>query len=68
MTPFRLKELEDMTNDAELTSPEMLEGWHFCYDWDGLLVNVKTNTSEECNCGFKKALDSGTLAKELNGI
>jgi hypothetical protein len=37
MTDERYKEIEgDIT--AELTQEEMDEGWHFCMEFDGLLV------------------------------
>ena len=33
-----------------LTQTEIGEGWHFCYDWDGLLVGPGTPELESCTC------------------
>lgn len=34
--PSRFAEL--MHGQADLTSQEISDGWHFCPDWDGLLT------------------------------
>lgn len=49
MTPKRAHELE--TNmDAQLTPEELAEGWHFCPDWDGMLVNRFDDEGEGSAC------------------
>jgi hypothetical protein len=49
MTPARAAELEnDM--DAWLTAEELADGWHFCPDWDGMLVNFKDTEGEGSAC------------------
>lgn len=35
-----------------LTDEEVSQGWHFCYDWDYLLVGPGTAEIESCNCTF----------------
>lgn len=37
-------------NDGELTQDEINSGWHFCYDWDGLLVGPGTDEAFGCHC------------------
>ena len=37
MTPERYHELETDPK-AKLTKEECKEGWHYCSDWDGMLV------------------------------
>lgn len=36
--------------DAELTESEIQEGWHFCWDFDGLLVGPGMGEMEICTC------------------
>lgn len=47
----RMRELE--LNDGELTKEEIEEGWHFCIEWDGLLIKRGDPEAECCNC-FEK--------------
>lgn len=35
---------------ARLTDDEIEAGWHFCYDWDGLLVNRYDTEGEGAAC------------------
>ena len=35
---------------AMLTSQEIEEGWHFCWDWDGLLIHKDDPEAESCTC------------------
>jgi hypothetical protein len=38
--------------EGSLTDEEIAAGWHFCYDWDGLLIGPGMWEFEECcNCG-----------------
>ena len=46
-----MRELE--LNDGELTKEEIEEGWHFCIEWDGLLIKRGDPEAECCNC-FEK--------------
>jgi len=53
-----------MENDSEKLAPdEISQGWHFCCDWDGLLIGPGMGELESCGC-FKchkcgKVLDVG---------
>lgn len=49
MTPERSRELNSATS-GKLTADEMRQGWHFCWDWDGLLVNVNDRDGEGACC------------------
>lgn len=51
MTPERYNALMD-NEDLELTEDEMLEGWHFCMDWDFLLVGPGMEETQSCHCDF----------------
>lgn len=52
MTYDRYCELEFF---GGVISPEELkEGWHFCPDWDGLLVGPKMPEMECCTCDLHK--------------
>lgn len=37
-------------DDLQLTPAELKAGWHFCYDWDGLLIGPGMNEIENCTC------------------
>lgn len=49
MTPERYK-LLNSEESGSLTAEEMREGWHFCYEWDGLLINPNHKDGETCSC------------------
>jgi len=50
MTNERYAEL--MKNmDAVLTDEEIKEGFHFCDDYDGLLVGPTSPEVQNCTCG-----------------
>jgi hypothetical protein len=36
--------------DAKITDEEWEEGWHYCPDWDFLLIGPETIESEACTC------------------
>jgi len=52
MTKERWKLLMD-EDSIELTEEEISEGWHFCWEWDGLLVGPGMKEIEVCNCQKK---------------
>ena len=33
-----------------LTEDEIKDGWHFCCEWDGLLVGPGMKETEHCQC------------------
>jgi hypothetical protein len=37
-------------DSLRLTPEEIREGWHFCYDWDGLLIGPGMPELECCVC------------------
>jgi len=37
-------------DDAQLTDAEIAEGWHFCWEWDGLLVGPGMDELDCCHC------------------
>lgn len=44
------------SNDLSLTVNEIADGWHFCGDWDGLLVGPGMPMEQECcTCLTEKA-------------
>lgn len=50
MTNERYNELQnDPTGDIGLTSEEVDEGWHFCWEYDGLLCKVGEQPGCECD-------------------
>ena len=51
MNKKRYKEL--MNNiELKLTEEEIKEGWHFCEEWDGLLIHKSWKEAECCICRF----------------
>lgn len=48
MTRERFFEIE--FKNSPITKEELEEGWHFCSDWDGMLVGPNTPESEVCLC------------------
>lgn len=34
----------------KLTPEEIASGWHFCPDWDGMLIHKLNPEFEACNC------------------
>jgi hypothetical protein len=41
---------EAMDKNETLTKEEAEEGWHFCWDWDGLLIHKDDPEAECCTC------------------
>lgn len=50
MTDERWKEL--MRAEDDLTEEEIQEGWHFCWEWDGLLVGPGMDEMDSCLCAY----------------
>ena len=49
MTPERYRELE-LDYNLKLTPEEVAAGWHFCMEWDGMLINRHHKEGEACFC------------------
>jgi hypothetical protein len=47
LTKKRWRELEK-NPDAYLTDAELAEGWHFCYDWNGMLIGPGMIEFDDC--------------------
>lgn len=50
MNLARYEELSEGPDPQQLTEEEMKEGWHFCADWDYLLVGVEMPEYKYCTC------------------
>lgn len=48
MTDERYKEI--MESPASMTDEEWNTGWHFCVEWDGLLVGPGMTEADCCGC------------------
>lgn len=48
MTEERYNHL--MASEVSLTTAETEAGWHFCYEWDGLLVGPGMGELAPCRC------------------
>lgn len=48
MSPKRYRQLE--RTGSRLTNSELLKGWHWCYEFDGLLVGPGMTELNCCNC------------------
>lgn len=54
MTKNRWTKLMD--GKAVLTDAELQQGWHFCPEYDGLLIGkemMEWGDGDECLCGFE---------------
>ena len=43
-SPDNTKEIPQLSDD------EIADGWHFCHDWDGLLIHPECPEYESCAC------------------
>lgn len=43
----------ELDPNAQLTEEEVAEGWHFCPDWDFMLVGNDTPEKDGCCCSAK---------------
>ena len=48
MQPF------DGDESVMLTAQELADGWHWCDEWDGLLIHTDDREFEHCKCDFMK--------------
>ena len=48
MPQWRIAELE--LAGQGLTKEEFDDGWHWCYDWDGLLIGEDMVETQSCYC------------------
>ena len=50
MTDERYRDLMNFDSMARLTHEEQDQGWHFCYEFDGLLVGPQMDELLCCRC------------------
>lgn len=51
MTDERLNEL--WKTGGELTPAEISKGWHYCPDWDFMIINPDCSEAEACLCNLE---------------
>lgn len=56
MTDKRYHQLMDSAAEC-LTPAERRAGWHFCNEWDGMLIHPSHLEADCCNCISKELLD-----------
>lgn len=49
MTEERYRAL-NRNMDLTLTPEEVAAGWHFCYEWDGMLIHREDMEAKACRC------------------
>ena len=56
----------ELMNDqlARLSAADMDAGWHWCYEWDGLLVGPGMEELEACCCDYPEVLKAKELMRE----
>lgn len=65
MDPERYDFLQNGTGPCvRLTEEEMNEGWHWCLDWDDLLVHPKDIEFECCNCSHMEKFRNNPDGKQ----
>ena len=48
--------MEERLYDDSLTPEEISIGWHYCYDWKGLLIGPGNLKMDICNCKINKKI------------
>lgn len=54
MMSHRRKYVLNSDMDARLTPDELQHGYHFCNDWDGLLIGPEDKEFECCTCTLRR--------------
>ena len=52
------------SKDAKITLDELQQGWHFCYDWDEMLIHPNDPEFECCTCRLKPYRENKALENE----
>lgn len=47
-----------------LTEEEISEGWHYCYDWDDMLIGPIMPEWDACICDIKKRIEDKIKLKD----
>jgi len=59
--PYRRWSELEHNQKAELSQAEIEAGWHFCMDWDGLLIGPGMRELEHCHCILHHKVRNGIL-------
>ena len=53
--------------EAKLTQAELAEGYHFCPEWDGMLIGHKDAETQACTCptGLQITADGWDVSAEI---
>ena len=68
----RERYIELNSTGQDLSPEEWDQGWHWCVEWDGLLVGPNTEEALVCSCGhpvierWKESEEGKKLQKELD--
>jgi hypothetical protein len=49
---FLMQPFEDENFLVMLTAEELKSGWHWCDEWDGLLIHTEDVEFKHCKCEF----------------
>lgn len=58
---FLMQHMDERPTPQKLTESELAAGWHFCNDWDGLLINAKDIEFDHCQCDYMQKFRKETL-------
>ena len=56
--------MEERVHYDPLSTEEISQGWHYCYDWKGLLIGPGNLKMDSCNCKINKALHNHLKKKD----
>lgn len=49
----------------KLNAAEIIDGWHFCWEWDGLLIHPSHPEAETCQCIPHALLEKYAAQREV---
>jgi hypothetical protein len=49
-----------------LTADELANGWHWCDEWDGLLIHADDGEFIHCKCGFMEKFRTPERMNKIN--
>ena len=61
----RYKEIQNM--QSGLTKKEIKEGWHFCLEWDDMLVHPEWEEAKICGCEVRCCVGDGKIRELKDG-
>ena len=65
MDEKRRKQLE-CDRQESLTLQERLEGWHYCIDWDFMIIGPGMPEMKHCNCDLETYVATVKAAYEIS--